>query len=430
MKKASKIITGFNKGEYKALIKDLYTEDARLTKQKNRYVTALKKFIELYGDEEVEIYSAPGRSEICGMHTDHQHGKMLACAVNRDIIAVVTPTDDNVVRLVSEGFSDIRPITISKTGLRLAFDEQGTTESLIKGIVSQFQKLGYEVGGFKAYITSEVPLYSGMSSSAAIEVLLATILNGLYNSGSISSLIIAQIAQYAENIYFGKPCGLMDQAACAIGGLIKIDFKDPKKPLIKKQMIKFEQFNHSLCIVDTKDVPANLTKEYRAIIEEMRSVAKYFGKEFLREVSEEEFKAHIPELREKMSDRCVIRALHFFKEDARVEKAVSALKNNDFDTFKSVIKSSGDSSYKYLQNIYSNHDETNQAVSIALGLSEDILGNKGVCRVHGGGFAGTIQAFVEDDYVETYKTEIEKYFGEGSCHILKVRKYGGKKVEL
>ena len=267
MKKASKIITGFNKGEYKALIKDLYTEDARLTKQKNRYVAALKKFIELYGDEEVEIYSAPGRSEICGMHTDHQHGKMLACAVNRDIIAVVTPTDDNVVRLVSEGFPDIRPITISKTGLRLAFDEQGTTESLIKGIVSQFQKLGYEVGGFKAYITIEVPLYSGMSSSAAIEVLLATILNGLYNSGSINSLIIAQIAQYAENIYFGKPCGLMDQAACAIGGLIKIDFKDPRKPLIKKQMIKFEQFNHSLCIVDTKDVPANLTKEYRAIIE-------------------------------------------------------------------------------------------------------------------------------------------------------------------
>ena len=220
----------------------------------------------------------------------------------------------------------------------------------------------------------------------------------------------------------------MDQAACAIGGLIKIDFKDPKKPLIKKQMIKFEQFNHSLCIVDTKDVPANLTKEYRAIIEEMRSVAKYFGKEFLREVSEEEFKAYIPELREKMSDRCVIRALHFFKEDARVEKAVSALKNNDFDTFKSVIKSSGDSSYKYLQNIYSNHDETNQAVSIALGLSEDILGNKGVCRVHGGGFAGTIQAFVENDFVPEYKKEIEKLFGEGSCHVLKVRKLGGCKV--
>ena len=320
MKKASKIITGFNKGEYKALIKDLYTEDARLTKQKNRYVTALKKFIELYGDEEVEIYSAPGRSEICGMHTDHQHGKMLACAVNRDIIAVVTPTDDNVVRLVSEGFPDIRPITISKTGLRLAFDEQGTTESLIKGIVSQFQKLGYEVGGFKAYITSEVPLYSGMSSSAAIEVLLATILNGLYNSGSISSLIIAQIAQYAENIYFGKPCGLMDQAACAIGGLIKIDFKDPKKPLIKKQTIKFEQFNHSLCIVDTKDVPANLTKEYRAIIEEMRSVAKYFGKEFLREVDENEFYDHIIPMRKVCSDRAILRAMHFYSEEKRVNK--------------------------------------------------------------------------------------------------------------
>ena len=325
MKKASKIITGFNKGEYKALIKDLYIEDARLTKQKNRYVTALKQFIELYGDEEVEIYSAPGRSEICGMHTDHQHGKMLACSVNRDIIAVVTPTDDNVVRLVSEGFPDIRPITISKAGLKLAFDEQGTTESLIKGIVSQFQKLGYEVGGFNAYITSEVPLYSGMSSSAAIEVLLATILNGLYNSGSINPLIIAQIAQYAENIYFGKPCGLMDQAACAIGGLIKIDFKDPKKPLIKKQMIKFEQFNHSLCIVDTKDVPANLTKEYRAIIEEMRSVAKYFGKEFLREVDENEFYEHIIPMRKVCSDRAILRAMHFYSEEKRVNKELKAL---------------------------------------------------------------------------------------------------------
>ena len=194
--------------------------------------------------------------------------------------------------------------------------------------------------------------------------------------------------------------------------------------------IDFSSFHHSLCIVDVHASHADLTDDYAAIPTEMKEVAHFFGKEFLREVSEEEFKAHIPELREKMSDRCVIRALHFFKEDARVEKAVSALKNNDFDTFKSVIKSSGDSSYKYLQNIYSNHDETNQAVSIALGLSEDILGNKGVCRVHGGGFAGTIQAFVEDDYVETYKTEIEKYFGEGSCHILKVRKYGGKKVEL
>lgn len=428
MKKASKIITGFNKGEYKALIKDLYIEDARLTKQKNRYVTALKQFIELYGDEEVEIYSAPGRSEICGMHTDHQHGKMLACSVNRDIIAVVTPTDDNVVRLVSEGFPDIRPITISKAGLKLTFDEQGTTESLIKGIVSQFQKLGYKVGGFKAYITSEVPLYSGMSSSAAIEVLLATILNGLYNSGSISSLIIAQIAQYAENIYFGKPCGLMDQAACAIGGLIKIDFKDPKKPLIKKQMIKFEQFNHSLCIVDTKDVPANLTKEYRAIIEEMRSVAKYFGKEFLREVDENEFYEHIIPMRKVCSDRAILRAMHFYSEEKRVNKELKALRDGNFNEFKIQVKRSGNSSFEYLQNVYSSKDPSHQNISLAICMSEKILKDKGVVRVHGPGFEGTIQVFVENDYARKYKNEIEKYMGKHCCYVTHIRQQGAMKV--
>ena len=388
----------------------------------------MKKFIELYGDEEVEIYSAPGRSEICGMHTDHQHGKMLACSVNRDIIAVVTPTDDNVVRLVSEGFPDIRPITISKTGLRLAFDEQGTTESLIKGIVSQFQKLGYEVGGFKAYITSEVPLYSGMSSSAAIEVLLATILNGLYNSGSISSLIIAQIAQYAENIYFGKPCGLMDQAACAIGGLIKIDFKDPKKPLIKKQMIKFEQFNHSLCIVDTKDVPANLTKEYRAIIEEMRSVAKYFGKEFLREVDENEFYDHIIPMRKVCSDRAILRAMHFYSEEKRVNKELKALRDGNFNEFKIQVKRSGNSSFEYLQNVYSSKDPSHQNISLAICMSEKILKDKGVVRVHGPGFEGTIQVFVENDYARKYKNEIEKYMGKHCCYVTHIRQQGAMKV--
>ena len=428
MKKASKIITGFNKGEYKALIKDLYIEDARLTKQKNRYITALKKFIELYGDQDVEIYSAPGRSEICGMHTDHQHGKMLACAVNRDMIAVVAKTDDNVIDITSEGFDEIRNITLNKSGLKLAFDEQGTTEALIKGIVSKFKDLHYEVGGFKAYITSEVPLYSGMSSSAAIEVLLGTILNGLYNNGSISPLIIAQIAQYAENIYFGKPCGLMDQAACAIGGLIKIDFKDPTRPLIKKQTIQFEQFKHSLCIVDTKDVPANLTNEYRAIIEEMKSVAKYFNKDFLREVDENEFYKSIIPMRKVCSDRAILRAMHFFSEEKRVNKELKALRDGNFAEFKIQIKRSGNSSFEYLQNVYSSKDPSHQNISLAICMSEKILKDKGVVRVHGPGFEGTIQVFVENDSARKYKNEIEKYMGKHCCFVTHIRQKGAMKV--
>lgn len=428
MKKASKIITGFNKGEYKAVIKDLYIEDARLTKQKNRYITALKQFIELYGDQDVEIYSAPGRSEICGMHTDHQHGKMLACSVNRDIIAVVAKTDDNVIDITSEGFDEIRNITISKSGLKLAFDEQGTTESLIKGIVSKFKDLHYEVGGFKAYITSEVPLYSGMSSSAAIEVLLATILNGLYHNGSINALIIAQIAQYAENIYFGKPCGLMDQAACAIGGLIKIDFKDPTRPLIKRQTIQFEQFKHSLCIVDTKDVPANLTNEYRAIREEMKSVAKYFNKEFLREVDENEFYNSIIPMRKVCSDRAILRAMHFFSEEKRVNKELKALRDGNFAEFKTQIKRSGNSSFEYLQNVYSSKDPSHQNISLAICMSEKLLRDKGVVRVHGPGFEGTIQVFVENDYARKYKNEIEKYMGKHCCFVTHIRQKGAIKV--
>ena len=358
--------------------------------------------------------------------TIHQHGCVLAGSINLDAIGVVARQDD-VINVVSDSFN-IKPIYLND--LDKKDEEEGTSEGLIRGVVSKLKELGYNIGGFKAFITSDVLVGAGLSSSAAFETIIGTIIDGLYNDMSIDMVTIAKVGQYAENVYFGKPCGLMDQCASSVGALIHIDFKDNDHPVVEKVDVDFSSFHHSLCIVDVHASHADLTDDYAAIPTEMKEVAHFFGKEFLREVSEEEFKAHIPELREKMSDRCVIRALHFFKEDARVEKAVLALKNNDFDTFKSVIKSSGDSSYKYLQNIYSNHDETNQAVSIALGLSEDILGDKGVCRVHGGGFAGTIQAFVEDDYVETYKNEIEKYFGEGSCHILKVRKYGGKKVEL
>ena len=426
MKQATKIIEEIKNGKADELLTDIYVDTSLLETQKTRYIDAINKFIELYGDKEVEIFSAPGRSEVSGNHTDHQHGEVLAAAINLDIIAITAPKEGEV-KVLSDDY-DLKAVSIDD--LDKKEEEIGTSEGLIRGTLARFKELGLHIGGFEAYMTSEVLQGSGLSSSAAFEVMIGTVLSGLYNDMTVSPVLIAQIGQYTENNYFGKPCGLMDQCASSVGALIHIDFKDNDHPVVEKVDVDFSSFHHSLCIVDVHASHADLTDDYAAIPTEMKEVAHFFGKEFLREVTEEEFKAHIPELREKMSDRCVIRALHFFKEDARVEKAVNALKNNDFNAFKAVIKQSGDSSYKYLQNIYSNHDETNQAVSIALGLSEDILGDNGVCRVHGGGFAGTIQAFVEDDYVETYKTEIEKYFGKGSCHILKVRKYGGMKVEL
>lgn len=426
MKQATKIIEEINNGQADDLLTDIYVDSSLLETQKTRYIDAINKFISLYGDKEVEVFSAPGRSEVSGNHTDHQHGEVLAAAINLDIIAITAPREGEV-KVLSDDY-DLKAVSIDD--LDKKEEEIGTSEGLIRGTLARFKELGLHIGGFEAYMTSEVLQGSGLSSSAAFEVMIGTVLSGLYNDMTVSPVLIAQIGQYTENNYFGKPCGLMDQCASSVGALIHIDFKDNDHPVVEKVDVDFSSFHHSLCIVDVHASHADLTDDYAAIPTEMKEVAHFFGKEFLREVTEEEFKAHIPELREKMSDRCVIRALHFFKEDARVEKAVNALKDNDFNVFKAVIKQSGDSSYKYLQNIYSNHDETNQAVSIALGLSEDILGDKGVCRVHGGGFAGTIQAFVEDDYVETYKTEIEKYFGEGSCHILKVRKYGGMKVEL
>ena len=288
--------------------------------------------------------------------------------------------------------------------------------------------MGYKIGGFKAFVTSDVLMGAGLSSSAAFEGLIGTIVSGLYNAMEIDMVTIAKVGQYAENVYFGKPCGLMDQCACSVGSLIHIYFKDDDNPVVEKINVDFPRFHHSLCIVDVHASHADLTADYASIPEELKEVDHFFHQEYLRDVSEEDFYRHFTEVREATNDRAVLRAIHVFNENKRVQKAVQSLKDEDFDAFKEVVKASGESSFKYLQNIYSNHYVGQQAVSLALALSENLLGAHGVCRVHGGGFAGTIQAFVEDDYVETYKQSIEKYFGEGSCHILKVRKYGGMKV--
>ena len=410
--------------EYDELLNDIYVDTNLLDYQRERYVKAINEYVSLYGDTDVEIYSAPGRSEVGGNHTDHQHGCVLAAAVNLDAIAVVGRVD-NKIKVLSDDF-DIAPINLEDLEIKKA--EEGTSEALIRGVCARLKELGYNVGGFNAFITSDVLMGAGLSSSAAFETIIGTIISGLYNDMTIDPVVIAQVGQYAENVYFGKPCGLMDQCASSVGSLINIDFNDVAKPIVNKVDVDFSKFGHSLCIVDTKGSHADLTDEYAAIPMEMKKVANYFGKEFLREVDEEDFFNDIAGARKACQDRAVLRAIHLFEENKRVDQEVKALNNSDFETFKKVVKESGDSSYKFLQNVYANCDVQNQSVSIGLAMSEKIIGRNGVCRVHGGGFAGTIQAFVKDEFVTAYKTEIERVFGKGSCHVLKVRKYGGKKV--
>ena len=423
--KASLLKEEFKTNKYDEMLKDLYEDSSLVNYQKDRYANALDKFVELYGDENVSIYSAAGRSEISGNHTDHQHGCVLAGSINLDAIGVVARQDD-VINVVSDSFN-IKPIYLND--LDKKDEEEGTSEALIRGVVSKLKELGYNIGGFKAFITSDVLVGAGLSSSAAFETIIGTIIDGLYNDMSIDMVTIAKVGQYAENVYFGKPCGLMDQCACAVGGLIFIDFKDTEHPVVNHVDVDFSKYDHSLCIVDTKGSHADLTDAYGAIPTEMKDVAHYFGKEFLREVDEKEFFDHIADVRAAVkNDREILRAIHFFKENARVPQIVEALNNDDFDLFKKLIKESGNSSYKFLQNVYADFDYKHQAVSAGLALSEIVLGDHGVSRVHGGGFAGTIQAFVENDFVPEYKKEIEKLFGEGSCHVLKVRKLGGCKV--
>lgn len=424
MKKASLIIQDIQNNVYNDTFLDIYVDQEQLEHQKLRYVQAIEKFIDLYGNQEVSIYSTPGRSEVCGNHTDHQHGEVLAAAINLDIIAVVAK-DDTKIKILSDDY-DIEVIHIDDLTLRE--NEKESSEGLIRGILARFQQLQHKIGGFVGYMTSDVLQGSGLSSSAAFEVMIGTILSGMYNDMKVDPVTIAKIGQYSENVYFGKPCGLMDQCACSVGSLIHIDFKDNENPIVEKINVDFPRFHHSLCIVDVHASHADLTEDYASIPEELKEVDHFFHQEYLRDVDEKEFYEHLTEVREAVNDRAVLRAIHVFKENKRVQQAVQSLKQEDFDTFKTIVKASGESSFKYLQNIYSNHYVGQQAVSLALALSENVLGAHGVCRVHGGGFAGTIQAFVEDDYVEAYKQGIEKYFGEGSCHILKIRKYGGMKV--
>lgn len=416
---------GFMAGEHDALLTDIYVDTDRIAYQSDRYVNAITCYEKAFGEDDVAIYSAPGRSEVGGNHTDHQHGEVLAASINNDAIAIVKPLSENVAKVISDGY-DL--ITINLDNLCLVEDEKGTTTSLIKGVLAGMQNHGFNIGGFQAYITSDVLIGAGLSSSAAFETIIGTILSGLYNDMKISAIEIAIIGQYAENVYFGKPCGLMDQMACSVGGMVHIDFADPSHPVVEPVAFDIAKHGYSLCITDTKGSHADLTGDYAAIPVEMKQVAAFFGKDYLHEVSKEALMKNLAALRKETNDRAVLRALHFAEENERVKAEVAALKADDITGFLTTVRASGNSSYKYLQNVYTSHDIEHQNVSIALCVSEMTLGDNGVCRVHGGGFAGTIQAFVKDTAVADYKEQMNAIFGEGACSVLKIRKYGGMKV--
>ena len=419
------IINDINEGRLDDKLLDIYVDESKLSTQKDRYINALNEYKKLFTEELDGIYSAPGRSEIGGNHTDHQHGETLAASINDDAIAMVKSTDKNVVNVLSEGYD---MITIDLNDIDKKDSEEGTTIALIKGVIKGVKDHGYNIGGFNAYITSNVLSGSGLSSSAAFETLIGTILSGLYNDMKIPAVEIAIIGQYAENYYFGKPCGLLDQTASSVGGLCHMDFINPKEPAVTKVDFDMESYGYSLCITDTKGSHADLTDDYAAVPKEMKEVASFFGKEVLIEVDEADVIKNAAAIREKYSDRAFLRAIHFYEENKRVNQEVEALKTGDIDTFLKTVNASGNSSYKYLQNVYTNHDVEHQNVSVALMLSELFLGNNGVARVHGGGFAGTIQAFVKNEAVADYKKKMDIVFGEDACNVLKIRKYGGMKV--
>ncbi len=426
MSKIEILKNNITNGEFDVRFKRVYVTDEAVKVQHERYVSLAEDFAALFGaDRDARLFSAPGRTEVGGNHTDHNHGRVLAASINLDAIAVASKNDENIVRVKSRGYNmDVCDIT----DLEIKENEKGHSPALVRGMCAGFKKFGYKIGGFDACTMSSVLSGSGLSSSAAYEVLVGTMLNYLYNDGKVDAITIAKIAQYAENVYFDKPCGLMDQMACSVGGFVTIDFNNPAEPIVNEVKFDFASSGHSLCIVDTKGSHSDLTDDYAAIRSEMEAVAGVFGKNVLREVDEEEFKKNIPAVREKVGDRAVLRAMHFFADNTRVLKEVDALKKGNFDEFKSYILESGDSSYKYNQNVFSTKKPLEQPVSLALALSESILKGKGAWRVHGGGFAGTIQAFVPNEILEDYKNAMESIFGEGSCYVLIIRPVGGVEV--
>jgi galactokinase len=429
MAKINSLIEKIGNGNI-SLFGELYGTDKEILKnQAERYAVLMKDFEKTFGTDDVQLFSSPGRTEIGGNHTDHNHGRVLAGAVNLDNIAVAAPNGSNVIRIKSAGYPEFQ-VDISD----LSIDESQfyTSGSLVKGICAKMKEKGYHTGGFNACIDGRVPKGSGLSSSASFEVLVGAIVNELFNDGKMSAVENAIIGQWAENNYFGKPCGLMDQTACSVGGLITIDFKNPANPVVKEVDFDFVSTGFSLVITDVgggHDDAASQA-EYASLPTEMKSVATELGASVLREVTLEQIVEKIPQIRKKTGDRAILRAYHFHGDNQRVVDQVAALENNDFEAFLKMVVESGYSSYMYNQNIFDVVHKDEQVVSLALALSEMVLKGSGAWRVHGGGFGGTIQAFVPQDKLGEYVKTLEHVYGEGSCHKLFIRNQGSVKLQL
>lgn len=421
--KTNELFLNIQSGKLDDILSELYGSD-KLDAAKERYLNAVSEFVSIYGEREnTHIFSVPGRSEISGNHTDHNNGCVLAASIDLDMIAVAAPTLDGVIRLKSAGFDADEVIIASREDTK---KDRYSSKSLIAGVCDGMIKEGYTVGGFVSYTTNNVFKGSGLSSSAAFEVMIGNILRTLYHN-DISDIEIAKIAQYAENEFFGKPCGLMDQTACAVGGFIAIDFADPKNPIVTKPTFNLTAVGYSLCIVNTGGNHADLNEDYASVPAEMKAVAASLGSPVLRGSDKAALIEAIPALREKHGDRAILRAFHYFNENARVAKQAKALSEGDTAAFLALVNESGASSYRYLQNVYTTKNVSEQGLSLALAISEDFLktlDKPSACRVHGGGFAGTIQAFVPIEHAENYRKTMDAIFGNGACHILKIRLKG------
>ncbi len=429
MTRVNDLIKKINGGD-NPLFQELYGTNAVVLKeQADRYAGLMSEFEKIYGTDDVELFSSPGRTEIGGNHTDHNYGRVLAGAVNLDNIAVAAANGSNIIRVKSAGYPEFQ---VDISDLNIEESNFYTSSSLVKGICAKMKENGYQIGGFDACIEGRVPKGSGLSSSASFEVLIGAIINALFNDGKMSAVENAIIGQWSENNYFGKPCGLMDQTACSVGGLITIDFKDPANPIVKEVDFDFVSTGFSLVITDVgggHDDPASQA-EYASLPTEMKSVAAELGAKVLREVTLEQIVEKIPEIREKTGDRAILRAYHFQGDNQRVVDQVAALENNDFDAFLKMVVESGYSSYMYNQNIFDVVHKDEQVVSLGLALSEMILKGSGAWRVHGGGFGGTIQAFVPQDKLDEYVKILEHVYGKGTCHKLFIRAKGAIKLEL
>ena len=427
----TQLLQTLSDGQHDPVLAALYALDGTresLDKAGARAIHVVSRFIEEFSpasDAAAALFTGPGRTEIGGNHTDHQHGHVLCGSVDLDMLACAAPNGLDVIRVHSEGYPALE---VALDSLSPREDEKNTSAALVRGVAAKIAELGHTLCGFDAYVTSNVLSGSGLSSSAAYEVLIGNILNHLCCGGALDPVEIAKIGQYAENVYFGKPCGLMDQMGSAVGGAVAIDFHDPASPVVRRADYDFSASGHALCIVDTASSHGDLTDDYADITREMGAVAAYFGQKFLRDVPEADFHAALPALRASCGDRAVLRALHYYEDDRRAVEEAEALAAGDFPRFLALVNASGLSSALHLQNTWSISDPRQQAIPVCLAVGRELLEGTGAIRVHGGGFAGTIQAFVPNDKLISFKSGMESLLGPGKCHILHIRPQGGIKI--